>query len=233
MWNYCGGGALVSVVGSEISQQHISNALSYIGGKFSEWFKSSPQVQSVPEPSAQQQGAFEVISNKFQSLFKIVKDFFEQWVKTFQSDLKSLASFSSQAKELQEKQQTQLPEVNWRDFFNGIWILCHFSYRNVFKVEFGTLPYLLAGLFLDLEKWEWKVEKISEIYESFKQRFEKGFLGLLGILIQLNETGKQMSKSSNLHGRTPINITKRNILWYSVGSQWVELDRSKPEPSTS
>ncbi|ADX98260.1 hypothetical protein [Mycoplasma suis] len=235
-----GGGALVSVVGSEATYGHVSNALSFIGNKFSEWFKSSPQ--EIVQPQSQQGGqrAWETIRGGFESIWSTIKEFFVVWVKKLQQDLKDIGKFSPY--EIQQQQQdVNIPNIDWKVFFNGLFILCHFSYRDVFQVKFGTLLHLLAGLLVDISKWEWNKKSFLEAFEKFNEnrRFEKSLAGFLSILIQLDIVGKSMRKLKSLgdssNGSFPFKYTNlipingRNIWWSTYAMKWVNLGGDEKE----
>ncbi|CBZ40782.1 hypothetical protein MSUIS_06890 [Mycoplasma suis KI3806] len=239
MRHHRGGGALVSVAGSEIFHQHVSNAFSYVGGKFSEWFKSTEQ-SSAPQQQTNNQVSWENFTGVFTGIYSTVKEFFETWVKSMQKDLKDLGNLYSKNSQ-QQSQEITIPSIEWRVFFNGLFTLCHFMYRDVFRVKFGTLFYLLLGLLLDtkeISQWKWNKESFLKVYKNFNQekRFEKALAGFLSMLIQLDMIGKftreiktKMSSQgdqnhqqySPFYHSTLIPVDGRNLQWAAYSLQWV------------
>ncbi|CBZ40778.1 hypothetical protein MSUIS_06850 [Mycoplasma suis KI3806] len=148
--------------------------------------------------------------------------------------LKSQNSSNGQSQDSQQQVKT-----NWRDFFNGFWILCHFAYRDVFKVEIGSVFYLLGSTLIDISQWKWEWESIERSIKNMENKLQERIKETLKFLAFLNVAGKlkreQMKKQNNGEGdnqqnKQPYSITRNAIKW---ANYVYDESSSKPEPSSS
>ncbi|ADX98268.1 hypothetical protein MSU_0743 [Mycoplasma suis str. Illinois] len=251
MRSYRGGGILVSVAGSEyINSGQISRQIKSAFDTFVGWFaptttSSEPVVQAETQSLG---NLFENISSKFEIVKSWITDIFQGFKTVFLSEKKFLEKLLKSNQNSQPEQQDsslQNIKIDWRDFFNGLWILWGFAYRDVFRIEFGSFFYLVASSFVDFEEIKkvsnqpqegqdqsqpksYLVRVVSKIFEQISQRSEKGIKNMLIFLVGLNQVGKQKRKSPQqpqTNGKQQdnrISITWENMKWFGHSSYWVQ-----------
>ncbi|ADX98257.1 hypothetical protein [Mycoplasma suis] len=262
MRSYRGGGLAASALTREFLTQDLSKPLFQFLDLLREWFPSEtskPQEEGAEASSSQQQ-EFSIWS-KLESIWEIVWSFTKSSAK---GTVKSFKELFTTIKKLKNKEwQSVIPEeqeqllksqnssngqsqdsqqqvkTNWRDFFNGFWIICHFAYRDVFKVEIGSVFYLLGSTLIDISQWKWEWESIERSIKNMENKLQERIKETLKFLAFLNVAGKlkreQMKKQNNGEGdnqqnKQPYSITRNAIKW---ANYVYDESSSKPEPSSS
>ncbi|CBZ40787.1 hypothetical protein MSUIS_06940 [Mycoplasma suis KI3806] len=147
MRHHRGGGALVSVVGSEyINSGQISTKIQSAFETFVGWFKPTNTEPSPQQEETQSNGNFlENLSEKFQTVKGWFTTIFQSIKKIIEAEKKFFSKFlesSGQQQVQREPSSSNDLKIDWRDFFSGLWILWGFAYRDIFRIEFGSFFYL-------------------------------------------------------------------------------------------
>ncbi|ADX98258.1 hypothetical protein [Mycoplasma suis] len=135
----------------------------------------------------------------------------------------------NQQNELQQS-DSQQQKVDWRDLFNGLWVLCHFQYRDVFEVEFGSVFSLIWWTIIDAGKWDWwDWEKIQESLKNIESRLEESLKSTLKFLVSLKILGEKKRGELKTKNQDPkpekIKLTRNNMKW----ANYVWLDNSQSQ----
>ncbi|ADX98262.1 hypothetical protein [Mycoplasma suis] len=241
MCHHCGGGALISVVGSEVTTYQISGAVQQAFSTFVSWFKpSTAAVQAAPETQQQNINIWGNLKEKLESVWSWTETFLKGIVMLIKSEHKFWQDLiSGRRGSSLPDQSNQKLDIDWREFFNGVWILFGFKYADIFEVESFTFLYLMKDLFLDsIQDWKWERKSFSDAWENLEKKFQPNLKNLLIFLAQLSATGKgmrmkskgQIQQDQSQHSNTKIKLVRRNLKNFALGLSWIAPEAlSSPE----